>query len=205
MLNYIRASRAWSSRLYDMIKKDGLKDPYTGKPAINFLDRNSFVQKLHGHAQEFQMAVIIVKEFFIKHIKHHKDDVEYWLKEIFQSCQKCKDLVIFFNNIFSLFPKGDDPKLVRELLKHPNSMRDEACRQANAIDHKIQYSELVEAGLQTIKRKMFVGTMPMPTNHLLFAHACSRDWDHDARTDEQKHLIPSSTIQLQQKAKSGDK
>jgi hypothetical protein len=33
------------SRLYNMIKKDGLKDPYTGKPAINFLDRNSFVHQ----------------------------------------------------------------------------------------------------------------------------------------------------------------
>ncbi len=53
------------SSLYDMIEKDGLKDPYTGKPAINFLDRSSFVQKLNGHAQEFQMAVIIVKEFFM--------------------------------------------------------------------------------------------------------------------------------------------
>jgi hypothetical protein len=34
-----------------------LKDPYTGKPAGNFLDKNSFVQKLHGHAQEFQIIL----------------------------------------------------------------------------------------------------------------------------------------------------
>ncbi len=163
------------SSLYDMIEKDGLKDPYTGKPAINFLDRSSFVQKLNGHAQEFQMAVIIVKEFFIKHVNHHKDDVEYWLKEIFQSCQKRKDLVMFFNNIFSLFPNGDDPKLVRELLKHPDAMRDEACCLANAMDHKIQYSKLVETGLWTIKNKMHAGTMPSTKNHLLFARACSSD------------------------------
>jgi hypothetical protein len=53
---------------------------------------------------------------------------------------------------------------------------------------------------------------PTPTFHglpysyaLLSAHARSHDWDHDTRTDEQKYLIPSSTIQLQWKAKSGDK
>ncbi len=53
------------NRLYNMIEKDSLRDLFTGKPAINFLDKDSFVQKLHLHAQEFQMAVIIVKEFFI--------------------------------------------------------------------------------------------------------------------------------------------
>jgi hypothetical protein len=96
------------SRLYNMIKKDGLRDPFTGKPAINFLNKDSFVQKLHLHAQEFQMAVIIVKEFFIKHVKHHNGNVKYWVKEMFQSCLKHKDLVKFFNNsIFSLFPKGN--------------------------------------------------------------------------------------------------
>jgi hypothetical protein len=96
------------NRLYNMIKKDGLRDPFTGKPAINFLNKDSFVQKLHLRAQEFQMAVIIVKEFFIKHVKHHNGNVKYWVKEMFQSCLKHKDLVKFFNNsIFSLFPKGN--------------------------------------------------------------------------------------------------
>jgi len=98
-----------------MIENDRLKDPYTGKPAVNFLDKNSFVQKLNGHAQEFQMALIIVKEFFLKHVDHHKGDVEHWSKEIFQSCQKRKDLVRFFINIFSLFPDGNNPKLAKEL------------------------------------------------------------------------------------------
>jgi hypothetical protein len=65
-------------RLYSMIENDGLKDPYTGKPAVNFLDKKSFVQKLNGRAQEFQMVLIIVKEFFLKHVDHHKGDVEYW-------------------------------------------------------------------------------------------------------------------------------
>jgi hypothetical protein len=65
-------------RLYSMIENDGLKNPYTGKPAVNFLDKKSFVQKLNGRAQEFQMVLIIVKEFFLKHVDHHKGDVEYW-------------------------------------------------------------------------------------------------------------------------------
>jgi hypothetical protein len=90
--------------LYNMIKKDGLRDLFTGKPAVNFLDKDSFIQKLHLHAQEFQMAVIIVKEFFIKHVENHNSNVEYWVKEIFQSCLKHKDLVKFFNNIFPCFP-----------------------------------------------------------------------------------------------------
>jgi hypothetical protein len=50
------------NRLYNMIERDGLKDRFTGKPAINFLDKDSFIQKLHLHAQEFQMAVIIASE-----------------------------------------------------------------------------------------------------------------------------------------------
>jgi hypothetical protein len=50
------------NRLYNMIERHGLKDRFTGKPAINFLDKDSFIQKLHLHAQEFQMAVIIASE-----------------------------------------------------------------------------------------------------------------------------------------------
>jgi hypothetical protein len=108
-----------------MIKKNGLKDPNTGRPAVYFLKRDSFIQKLHGNAQEFQMAVIIVMTFFMKHVVHHNDNVEYWLKEIFQPFQRCKDLLLFYNNIFSLFPNGDDPKLMKEHLKHPDAIRDE--------------------------------------------------------------------------------
>jgi hypothetical protein len=76
-----------------MIEIDGLKDPFTGKPAVNFLDKDSFIQKLHLHAQEFQMAVIIVQEFFIKHVEHHNGDVEFWVKEIFQSPQTGKGAI----------------------------------------------------------------------------------------------------------------
>jgi hypothetical protein len=188
-----------------MIEKDSLRDPFTAKPAVNFLDKDSFVQKLHLHAQEFQMAVIVVKEFFIKHIKHHNGDVEYWVKEMFQSCLKHKDLVKFFNNIFSLFPKGDDPKLAKDLLNNPDAMRDRASQLANAIEHKIHYSKLVEQGLLTIKQKMRVDKKPSPMNHILFARACARNWDKKAQPAMQGYLIPSTTIQEQWKAKTGEK
>jgi hypothetical protein len=58
---------------------------------------------------------------------------------------------------------------VRELLKHPNVMRDKVHCQANAIKHKIQYSNLVESGLQTIMRKTVVGMMPLPKSYLWLA------------------------------------
>jgi hypothetical protein len=64
--------------------------------------------------------------------------------------------VRFFNNIFSLFPDGDNPKLVRELLEHPNAMRDKASGLANDIEHKICYSKLVERSLLTMMRKTAV-------------------------------------------------
>jgi hypothetical protein len=128
------------NRLYNMIERDGLKDPFTGKPAVNFLDKDSFIQKLHLHAQEFQMAVIIVQEFFIIHVKHHNGDVEFWVKEIFQSCLQHKDLVRMYNNIFSLFPNGDNPKLAKELLENPKAMRDQVSRKANDINFKVCYS-----------------------------------------------------------------
>jgi hypothetical protein len=55
--------KAMVNGLYDIIEKDGLMDPFTGKPAgVNFLDKNSFIQKLNLHAQEFQMAVIILSK-----------------------------------------------------------------------------------------------------------------------------------------------
>jgi hypothetical protein len=66
-----------------------------------------------------------------------------------------------------LFPNGDDPKLMKEHLKHPDAIRDEVYHWANAIKHKIWYSKLVESGLQTMTRKMAVGYMLSPKNHLL--------------------------------------
>jgi hypothetical protein len=214
-----------------MIERDGLKDPFTGKPAINFLDKDSFIQKLHLHAQEFQMAVIIVQEFFIKHIEHHNGDVEFWVKEIFQSClqhfikhiehhngdvefwvkeifQSClqhKDLVRMYNNIFSLFPNGDNPKLAKELLENPKAMRDQVSRKANDINFKVRYSKLVETALKTIKQKTRSDKKPSAANHVLLACARVCDWGKKAEPPAMGYLIPSTMIQDVRKAKSGDK
>jgi hypothetical protein len=88
------------NRLYDMFKKDGLKDLNTGKPAINFIERDSFVQKLHGNAQEFQMAVIIVKSFFMKYIKHQINNVEYWSKESSNPAKNARTSCSFTTTFF---------------------------------------------------------------------------------------------------------
>jgi hypothetical protein len=156
-------------RLYNMIEKDGLKDLFTGKPAVDFLDKTASSRSCTSMlSQEFQMAVIIVKEFFIKHVEHHNGNVEYWVKEIFQSCLKHKDLVRCFNNIFSLFPKDNDPKLTKDLLNNPDAMRDWASQLANAIEHKTCYSKLVENGLLTIKQKTRVDQKPSPMKHVTY-------------------------------------
>jgi hypothetical protein len=97
------------SRLYNIIKKDGLRDPYSNLPAVNFIKRESFVQKLHLHAQEFQMALIILEECFMKHVEHHEDDVFYWMKKIFHSCQKHADLVTLTISYGPCFPMAMTP------------------------------------------------------------------------------------------------
>jgi hypothetical protein len=107
------------SRLYDIIKKDGLRDPYSNLPAVNFIKRESFVQKLHLHAQEFQMALIILEECFMKHVEHHEDDVFYWMKKIFHSCRKHADLVTLYNQLWSLFPNGEVPRASERTIAAP--------------------------------------------------------------------------------------
>jgi hypothetical protein len=79
------------------------------------------------------MAVIIVKEFFLKHIEHHHGKIEYWIKETFQSCIKHTDLVRMFNNIISLFPNGDDPKLAKKMLENTDTMRDMVSQKVSEI------------------------------------------------------------------------
>jgi hypothetical protein len=151
------------------------------------------------------MAVIIVQEFFIKHVKHHNGDVEFWVKEIFQSCLQHKDLVRMYNNIFSLFPNGDDPKLAKELLENPEAMRDQVSRKANDINFKVRYSKLVETALKTIKQMTRSDKKPSAANHVLLAHAHACNWGKKAESPAMGYLIPSTTIQDVCKAKSGDK
>jgi len=198
--------RGMVNRLYEMIEKDGLRDPFTGKPAVNFLDKNSFIQKLYLHIQEFQMATIIVKEFFIQHVPDHKDDIDHWVKLIFQTCIKRNDLVKMFNNIFSLFPNGDDPSLAKQLLTNPDAMRDLVSSKANDINFQIQYSNLVEEGLKSIKQRSRKDTKPSPTKHIVLCRARARDWNRGAIDNKYGRLIPSSTLKYPSgRATSGEK
>jgi len=84
-------------------------------------------------------------------------------------------------------------------------MRDKASGLANDIERIIRYSKLVERSLLTVTRKTAVDNMPSKTTHLIFARARSRDWARSTENDQLKHRIPSTTIQLEGKAKSGDK
>jgi hypothetical protein len=112
-----------------------------------------------------------------------------------------------YNQLWSLFPNGDDPELVKELLQHPDAIRDEAYRKCNSLEHKIRYARLVETGLKSIKQKSHANKMPKSKSHLLFARAraCARDWHRAIESDKDKMLIPSSTIQAEWKRKSGKK
>jgi hypothetical protein len=58
---------AMVKRLYDFIEKQGLKDPFTGQLAINFMKETRFTSKLHHKAQEYKQCLIIVKNFFLQH------------------------------------------------------------------------------------------------------------------------------------------
>jgi hypothetical protein len=190
-----RNFHAMVKRLYDFIKKQGLKDPLTGQPAVDFMKESSFTSKLHRNAQEYQQCVIIVEKFFLQHVPHHKDDVEYWVIEIFWSCQKHNDLLYMIFYIHSLFPNGDDPEQAKKLLAHPEAIRDTIFLQANALSHVIEYSNMLEAGLQRITRKTQYGHMPSQENTLLFACTHAHDWVRAIMNDEDKIRIPSSTIQ----------
>ncbi len=84
------------------------------------------------------------------------------------------------------------PKLAKDLLNNPDAMRDWASQLANAIEHKIHYSKLMEQGLLTIKQKTRVDKKLLPMNHLLFAQgsACctvvSHSLEHDSGVAEGK-------------------
>jgi hypothetical protein len=95
------------------------------------------------------------------------------------------------------------PKLAKDLLNNPDAMRDWASQLANAIEHKIHYSKLMEQGLLTIKQKTRVDKKLLPMNHLLFARA--RHWDKKAQPAAQWYLIPLNMIQELRKAKTGEK
>jgi hypothetical protein len=162
-------------QLYDF-EKQGLKDPLTGQPAIDFMKETSFTSKLCHNAQEYQQCMIILEKIFLQHVPHHEDNVEYWVIEIFRLCHKHNNLLYMIFHIHSLFPNDDDPEQVKKLLEHTEAIRDAVFLQANALSHAIKYSNMLEAGLKHITRKTQYGCMPSQENNLLFAHARARDW-----------------------------
>jgi hypothetical protein len=111
-----------------------------------------------------------------------------------------------FNNIFSLFPNGDNPKLAKKMLENTDAMRDMMSQKANSIEFKARNSELLEKGLESIQQKMRVGMKPSRTRHVLLAHCHARDWEMWMQTNQQDYdRIRSTTIKQQQKEKSGNK
>jgi hypothetical protein len=100
--------------------------------------------------------MIIVEKFFLQHVPHHKDNVEYWVIELFWSCCKHNDLLYMIFHIHSLFPNGDNPEQVKKPLEHTEAIRDAVFLQANALSHAIEYPNMLEAGLKCITRKSLV-------------------------------------------------
>jgi hypothetical protein len=112
-----------------------------------------------------------------------------------------------YNNIFSLFSNGNDPKLAKELLENPEAMRDQASRKANDINFKVRYSKLVETALKTIKQKMrrdkklSSGATMFCWLVLVLVTGAKRL----SKPPAMGYLIPSTMIQDVCKAKSRDK
>jgi hypothetical protein len=91
--------------LYKVLSRDDLKNIYTGKSAVLFMVKHSFISKLHNYCQEFQTVLIIVTQFFLDHVSHHHGDAKYWMKVIFQPCLRHKDFLQFCQNCLMLFDK----------------------------------------------------------------------------------------------------
>lgn len=162
--------------LYKLQEK-GVKDIYTGKPAIPYLNESSFVNLLKRHRQEFHMALIIVNTFFLPHVPNHKDDPDFWLRMIFRPCNKRKDLVTFVDNVFTLFRNGNDKELATELLaKHDTCMRDEVNRRCANEQHRFEYEKKVEQQLLLVKRGTRQGEFASPEKNLLFCRSRTHDW-----------------------------
>jgi hypothetical protein len=83
--------KAMIKKLYEIIKGDGIKDVYKGMDMVRFLQEDSFCQRLHLYAQEFQFGVLIVEKFFLPHVKSNIGDTLFWMKKVFVQCRHHKD------------------------------------------------------------------------------------------------------------------
>ena len=189
---------AMVQRTYQVLNSLALNDLITGKPIIRFLKYDSFVQKMSQYAQDLHALYLIVEYFFVPHVKHHENDLDFWVKYIFFSCSDRRDLMKCCNSILTIIPNDDgDPDLVKELLSTYNnvSMKDAINDLAGARFHAEQYSRTVEALLhencinRSNKRS---SSVPIPSN-LSCLRARIRDNMYPYLNDEEKELFSSST------------
>jgi hypothetical protein len=89
--------------LYKLVDSKGIKNIYTDKPTIHFLEKKSFVGKIHQQTQEFQVIVILTASFFINHVSSHHGDIMFWVKRLFCQCRVQKDFTMSCNNLLILF------------------------------------------------------------------------------------------------------
>jgi len=117
--------------LYKALDDQVLKSVYSKKPALRFMKESSFISKLHSHAQDLQIAVIIVENFFMPVVPQldlsaEERTLPHQMKEIFCNCDKRKDMIEMFQHCFECFPdKGDREFAIFLLTKTPTTIRDE--------------------------------------------------------------------------------
>ena len=181
--------------LYETIDSEGIKNVYTGKPAVRFLGKKSFVAKIHQQTQEFQVAVIIIKSCFMKHVSSHFGDVMYWVKTIFRQCRVRKDFTMFCNNLLMLFDDAGNARLAKELLSptYLDCIRDEVSRRASGVQQKKRYKDRLESMIGGLQHATVRSAMPSPSRSLLFAQACVRNMAYPFLSGDKKKNFRSST------------
>jgi hypothetical protein len=147
--------KAMVDNLYTYIEQQQIQNIYTNKPAIHFLEKTSFISKLHQQTQELQVAFIIVKIFFMAHVSSHKGEPDYWEKRIFKQCCIWRDFILFYNGMLSLFNDDGNPALAIDLLTNfTNCIWDKVSHHAMLQDHKRHYKNHLESMIGNYKKGM---------------------------------------------------
>ncbi len=150
---------AMIDHLYKLVDSKGIKNIYTDKPTICFLEKKSFVGKIHQQTQEFQMAVILMASFFINHVSSHHGDIIFWVKRLFCQCRVQKDLKMFCNNLLILFNDSGNAWLAKELLAkellgpaYLDCIWDEVSHHASGLQQKKRYEARLEERIGSLQR-----------------------------------------------------
>jgi len=199
---------AMVEHLYDMLDNDALRHIYDSKPFLKFLKKVSFIAKVHSHMQDFQITVILVKAFLMDYIPYNHDNVFYSCKVIFRTCNSRADLLLFVNNMFSLFPMdGGNCELAIDLLtNYRTCMRDQVNCLASNIEHKRRYAAMVDGAINNVKRGTKKNCVPSATRTLLFARACACDLAKGGFFDSKVNHRDTYTLCMKKrKTKSGQK